>query len=311
MSGDLITKYRPNDWSSVVGQDIVVRSLRAVLKKRTARSFIFSGPSGVGKTTLARILAAVVGCDPHNVMEIDAATHSGIDAMRNIGEATMYKAFGNSPMKVIIIDEAHGLSKPAWQTLLKVVEEPADHLRWIFCTTEPGKIPKTIMTRCATFALQPVKADLIGDLLVKVADAEGYQTPEEVLNLIARQSFGSPRQALSYLSQCYSCATVKEALPILQKADEEGEAIDLARALVKGGLTWAKVTKLLEPIREQSAESIRLVILAYLTTVAMGSKTDDQAGRVLEMIDAFSGFYNSSEGFAPLLLSIGRLVFSE
>ena len=87
--------------------------------------------------------------------------------------------------------------------------------------------------------------------------------------------------------------------------------LGLARALVKGGLTWARVTKLLEPIREQSAESIRLVILAYLTTVAMGSKTDDQAGRTLEMIDAFSTPYYSSEGFAPLLLSIGRLVFAE
>ena len=311
MNLDLARKYRPETWKQVIGQDVAIKSLRATLKEGGKHSFIFIGPSGTGKTTIARILAKAVNCEKYNVMEIDAATHTGIDAMRAMTEDIAFKAFGASIVKVIIVDEAHSLSKQAWQSLLKSVEEPPEHAYWVFCTTEPGKIPKTIITRCATFTLQPVKADTICDLLMKVADAEGYQTPEEVLNLIARQSFGSPRQALSYLSQCYGCATVKEALPILQKADEEGEAIDLARALVKGGLTWARVTKLLEPIREQSAESIRLVILAYLTTVAMGSKTDDQAGRTLEMIDAFSTPYYSSEGFAPLLLSIGRLVFAE
>jgi DNA polymerase-3 subunit gamma/tau len=260
---------------------------------------------------MARILASAVGCERQNLLEIDAATHTGIDAMRAVNEGVAYKAFGESPVKVMIVDEAHALSKNAWQSLLKPVEEPPEHAYWIFCTTEPGKIPPTIVTRCATFNLPPVKADDIADLLARVAEAEGYGTPEDVLNLVARQSFGSPRQALTYLSQCYGCATVKEALPLLQKADEEGEAIDLVRALVKGGLNWAKAMKLLEPLREQSAESIRLVMLAYLSTVAMGSKTDAQAGRALEMMDAFSEYCNPSEGFAPLLLAIGRVIFRE
>jgi len=309
-SQDLSRKYRPKIWKEVVGQGPVVKSLRAVLKAGGKHSFLFVGPSGTGKTTLARIVASSVGCEPQNLLEVDAATHTGIDAMRSIAEGTQYKAFGESIIKVVIIDECHSASRQAWQSLLKNVEEPDDHVYWVFCTTEPGKVPNTIVTRCATFHLQPVKVDDIFDLLVKVASEENYETPEEVLHLIARQAMGSPRQALTYLSQCYGCETVKDALPLLQKADEEGDAINLARALVRGGLTWAKVVKLLEPIRDQSAESIRLVTLAYLTTVAFGSKTDAQAGKALEMIDAFSGdSYNSSEGFAPLLLSIGRLIF--
>jgi DNA polymerase III gamma/tau subunit len=308
---DITLKYRPKTWDGVLGQDATVKSLKAVLKNQTKRSFLFTGPSGIGKTTLARILAESVGCAPKNLLEIDAATHTGIDAMRAVTESMEYKALGDSPVKVVIVDEAHSLSKQAWQSLLKSVEEPPSHVYWIFCTTEPGKIPITIRTRCVSFQLQLVKVDVLVDLLESVVKSEGWKTPEDVLLVVAKQALGSPRQALSYLGAVYACRDAKAALPALQRAQEGGEAIDLARALVKGGLTWAKVVTLVEPLRDQSAEGIRLMVLAYLTTVALGTKTDSQAGRVLELMDAFgSEPYNASEGLAPLLLSLGRVVFT-
>jgi DNA polymerase-3 subunit gamma/tau len=306
---DLILEYRPTTWEEVLGQSSVVSSLRSLIKSSGRRSIILTGPSGVGKTTIARILASKVRCESSNLLEIDAATHTGIDAMRMIAEQAPYKGFGESAVKVIIVDEAHALSKQAWQSLLKVVEEPPEHVWWIFCTTEPNKIPKTIETRCACFELKPVHVDEIQSLLLKVVCQEGYDTPEEVIITLARHSFGSPRRALVLLNQCYGCKTTKSALAILQKADEEGDAIVLARAIVKGGLNWSKLMKLLQPLRDQNPESIRIVTLAYLTTVAFGSKSDDQAGRCLELLDCFSESYNSSEGFAPLLLSLGRVIF--
>ena len=264
--------------------------------------------AGVGKTTAARILAAKVECSPTNMREIDGASNTGIDDMREVAKDLMYRAFGPSQIKVVIVDECHGLSRQAWQSLLKIVEEPPEHVYWVFCTTEAGKIPQTIKTRCITCQFQPVKTDAIMDLLLQVVANESFNTPESVLRVIARQSSGSVRQALSYLAQCYDCTDVKDAGATIQVADEEGDAIVLIRALVKGGLSWKKAMRLLDPIKDQSAESIRLVMLRYLQTIAMGSTSDDSAGRALELMDCFAEPYNYSEDKAPLLLSLGKII---
>lgn len=306
---ELHRKYRPEDWSDVIGQDTVVKSLKAVLKKRTAHSFLLTGPSGVGKTTLARIIAYQLGCQVHNLLEVDAATHTGIDAMRSISDGVQYKGFGESELKVVVVDEAHALSKNAWQSLLKAVEEPPEHVYWIFCTTESSKIPRTIQTRCTCYELKPVTPGLIEELLARVVESESYKTSDDVLGVISRQSLGSPRRALTYLAQCYMCRDKKTALDMLQKVDEEdGDIIVLARALVRGGLTWSKFTVLLKPLTNQSPESIRLVTLAYLTTVCMNAKSEKQAVRCLEMMECLSEPFDTSAGFAPLLLAFGELI---
>src|SRR5678815_3051590 len=141
----LHTKYRPLTFDEVIGQDKVVADLRRVVRERRAKSFIFSGPSGVGKTTLARIVAnAFAGymATVANIEEVPAADHTGVDAMRAVANRALYRALGDSPVKAIIVDEAHRLSGAAWDVLLKPIEEPPEHVYWMFCTTHPAKIPR-------------------------------------------------------------------------------------------------------------------------------------------------------------------------
>ena len=141
-------KWRPQKLNDVISHAFVVSSLKALLKeKECPHSFLFTGPSGVGKTTLARIVASYLEAA---VLEIDAATNTGIDAMRAVQDMARYKAIDNEK-RVVIIDECHALSKQTWQSLLKIVEEPPAHLYWAFCTTEPDKVPATIKTRCVQY----------------------------------------------------------------------------------------------------------------------------------------------------------------
>ncbi len=154
MSNDLAVKYRPQELSDVVGQDHMMPGLKALITKRNSHAGLFHGPSGCGKTTLARILAH--GLDAgKNITEVDAARNTGIDAMRQVADNAQYNAFGGGN-RAVIVDEAHGLSKQAWNSLLKAIEEPPKHLFWFFCTTEPAKVPQVIRTRCSLFEVKLV-----------------------------------------------------------------------------------------------------------------------------------------------------------
>src|ERR1700722_12790207 len=158
----LHTKYRPLSFDQVVGQDAVVKGLKRVVKDARAHTFLFTGPAGTGKTTLARILANAFGQNQGtaaNIEEIAAADTTGVDAMREVIKHPLYRAIGSSPVKAVILDEAHRLSGSAWDVLLKPIEEPPPHVYWMICSTNPGKIPKTIVSRCLRYDLKPVSED--------------------------------------------------------------------------------------------------------------------------------------------------------
>lgn len=307
-NNDLHTKYRPTKLEDVLGQTHAMTSLARVVTKRTSRAFTLTGPSGVGKTTVGRIIAAMVGCDKGNIIEIDAATNSGIDEMRAITENIHLAAIGGSSTRVYIVDEAHGLSKPAWNSLLKVLEEPPAHVWWVLCTTEETKIPATIRTRCNSYALRPVPGDDIYELLKKVWKAEQLECPKEVLRLLAQRAMGSVRQALSWLSQCAGCKDRKEAADLLAVANDETEAIELCRALIRGERSWGRLMKLVEPLAEQNGEGTRLMVVGYFTKVLRGTKDTNTAGRLLTVLDAFSDPYPTGATLYPVLLSLGRVV---
>lgn len=303
-------KYRPANLGEVIGQKATVKSLEATLKaKSPSHCYLFAGPAGTGKTTLARIMATKFDCDVASMIEVDAASNSGIDDMRGVTSALRYKGFGDSPNKAIIIDECHGLSKQAWDSLLKSTEEPPPHVFFFFCSTNPGKVPAAMTTRCQTYNLSPVKYDDLMDLLEDICDRERYETSTAILEQVARASEGSPRAALTLLAKVHDCQDVAEASVLLQTPLDNKEVIDLCRLMVSGQLTWPKVCTTLKELGDIPAETIRIIVVNYLNACVMGAKGDKDAMRLLDMLACFLKPGNPSDKMAPLLVAFGLYVF--
>lgn len=306
----LTDKYRPQAWDEVVGHPAQVKALRNALTKSTNRSFLFTGPSGVGKTTLARLAAREVGCV--DLLEIDAATYTGIDEMREVAAGLQYQPLGKDAVKAVIIDEFHALSKAAVQSLLKIIEEPPPWVWWFLCTTEPARVLKTIETRCFRCDLKPVKVDVLYSWLADVADAEEIlqsKHGDTVIDLCTTEAQGSPRQALANLALCAAAGSLKEAQELLRSAQESTEAIELARAL-SAGHSWGDVQKILKGFQDINPESVRHLVRAYATKVAISVKDEAVCGRHIEILDAFSTPFNPADGISPLVLACGKVVLS-
>ncbi len=310
MTEPLINKYRPKEFSEIVGQDAVVRSLQTVLKKGSSKTFLFTGQSGTGKTTLARIVVKEVGCAPADILEIDSATYTGIDDMRAIAATLLYKPLGDGAVKAIIVDEAHALSSSAMKSLLKTLEAPPPWAYWILCTTEPMRLPETIRTRCTRYDLKSVGISDLGDLLETIAEKENLSSVDgRIIDLCAKEAGGSPRQAIVNLTLCSGAKTYAEAQELLRSAIESEEAVNLARALVKG-IQWSEVQQLLNGLQNVNPESVRHVVRAYVSKVTLNAKSEQSAGRGLEILDAFSEPFNSADGVTPVLLACGKVLLS-
>jgi DNA polymerase-3 subunit gamma/tau len=219
----LARKWRPQRFDDVVGQQAVTRTLRnAIASGRIAQAFVFAGPRGSGKTTTARILARALNCihgplaDPcgeceacveiaqgrdMDVLEIDAASHTGIDNIREVVIAGLPIAPVRNRYKVFIIDEVHQLSSASFNALLKSIEEPPAHVVFMMATTEQHKIPETILSRAQVFEFRTIPTKAIADQLRRIADAEKIDVPDAALALIARAAEGSMRDAQSALDQ--------------------------------------------------------------------------------------------------------------
>lgn len=303
-------KYRPVILDEVVGQPETVKSLKKALDSKTRpHAFLFEGPSGCGKTTLARIVANVMQCSPENIIEADGATATGIDAVRELTSGLRYQGFGETPNKMYLIDECHMLSKNAWAALLKAVEEPPEHVYFAFCTTEGSKVPEAIKTRCLAYSLKKVKYDALMDLLEMVVLKEKMDPIDKLLGMIARAADGSPRQALKLLAKTIFCDDVEEAEKLLEGSLENKEIIDLCRLVIKGDLTWEKLTSTLKAMPEVNAEGIRIVIVNYINTCLMGARNRNDTEFLLDMQTQFVKPFNPVDKLAPILLAFGNIIY--
>jgi DNA polymerase-3 subunit gamma/tau len=259
----LARKYRPSTFAELVGQDALVRTLtNAFAQNRIAHAFMLTGVRGVGKTTTARIIARALNCigpdgkggptitpcgvcdncvaiaaDRHvDVMEMDAASRTGIDDVRELIEGVRY-APGSARYKVYIVDEVHMLSKQAFNALLKTLEEPPPHVKFIFATTEIRKVPITVLSRCQRFDLRRIDPELLTDHFNRIAQAEAVTVEPAAMALIARAADGSARDGLSLLDQAIArgggVVTADQVRDMLGLADR-AIVIDLFEAIMGG-----------------------------------------------------------------------------
>ena len=225
-------KYRPSTFVDLIGQDVMVQTLtNAICKDRLAQAYILTGVRGVGKTSTARIIARALNCsgadgdggptptpcgvcenctaiseDRHvDVLEMDAASRTGVDDIREVIEGVRYRPT-TARFKIYIIDEVHMLSRHAFNALLKTLEEPPEHVKFVFATTEIRKVPVTVLSRCQRFDLRRVDTEILKTHFAFVADSEGAQISDGALHLISRASEGSVRDGLSLLDQAVSHA---------------------------------------------------------------------------------------------------------
>ncbi len=259
----LARKYRPQAFDQVIEQVHITRTLtNAIASGRVAHAILYSGPRGTGKTTVARILAKAMNCEqgptpePCNdcrscneitaghaadVYEIDGASNNSVDQIRELRENIKYMP-AHSPYKIYIIDEVHMLSMAAFNALLKTLEEPPSHVLFMFATTEPHKIPITILSRCQRYDFRRIGLDSITSHMASLCRQEGFEIADESLGLIAREAGGSMRDALSLLDQLMTCSrgvvTHEQVLDILGVIDRK-IIFDLAGSVLNANIQAA------------------------------------------------------------------------
>lgn len=305
----LYLKYRPHVFDDMIGQEHITRSLRnALAQNRTRHAYLFSGPRGTGKTTLARIMAKAVNClNPDaslrpcdvcascvavnegrylDLIEIDAASNNGVDDVRELRDKIGFSP-NEGRFKVYVIDEVHRFSSAAFDAILKTLEEPPEHAIFILATTELDKVPATIKSRCLKFEFRRVPVATVAYRLKQIAEAEGVRIDPAALDLVARQGTGSVRDSISLLDQLIADTSVyitrEDAEQILGAAGYQAVG-DLVQALLERDT--AKGLAILNTALEQGAdprqfggqlvEHLHNVLLAQVGGVTLIDVTDEQ-----------------------------------
>lgn len=300
---NLYLKYRPETFESVIGNEEVIQYLTTILEgsKEIPQVYLFSGPTGCGKTTLARILAKAVGSEDSDIREVNTADFRGIDTVREMIKTSRFHSIGGGS-RAWIIDEAHKMTNDAQNALLKLLEDSPKDAYFFICTTEPEKLLTTIRGRCIDLPVKLLNETQMQKVLKRIVRAEGKQITISVYEQIIQDSFGHPRNAIQILEKVLNVSEEQQLEIAKASALKASESIQLCRVLLEKS-PWKKVATILQGLKDQDPESIRRQVMGYCQSILLKGE-NDKAAHVMEMFQ--EPFYNT--GFPGLVFACYSVV---
>lgn len=284
--------YRPDNLSTFFGNEIEVEKLETVLIRETdvPQTFLFQGPKGCGKTTLARIAAKTVGCHEQDVMEIDVTTSRGIDSAKELKSSLSYlPMYGKS--KAYILDEVHQGTAAFFNALLKPLEEPPKHVYFFLCTTDPQKVLGTVTSRCFIFNVEPLSKKETTALIEFVLEDQQVELESEHIKQIVSASEGIPREALIMLDSVIDLPSDAIEKAVAKIKTQEKQIKDLCQALLEQK-KWKVIAEIIKAIKEED-EKTRRSVLGYMSAVLLSGKEGTNAASIIEEFS--EPFYNTGK----------------
>ncbi len=319
MSEALYRKYRPKDFSGVIGQDHIVKVLEAEAKSgEISHAYLFSGTRGTGKTSVARIFADAIGTSKNDIYEIDAASNTSVEDIRTLNESVFTLPF-ESKYKVYILDEVHMLSKSASNALLKTLEEPPAHVVFILATTETHKIPETVLSRCEVYTFKKPNQEVLKKMVVNVAKKEGYTIDDASAELVALLGDGSFRDTLGIVQKILAYSKDKKISEEEVRLVTGAPSIELVHGVVSA-ISEKNLSFGLENIKKAVSQNIDMSVFQKLilhTTRAVllvrfgaeGSVKDDLSEKEFSFVSSIAKKDNgafSSQTLVELLTAYER-----
>jgi DNA polymerase-3 subunit gamma/tau len=274
----LYLKYRPNTLDEMYGNENIKQYWLNIKKEDVPHAIMFHGESGCGKTTLARIIANMLGCVGDDLRE---GAYRGIDAVREIRSKTQFKPL-HGPCQVWIMDECHRMGRDALEDLLKILEDTPKHVYFILCTTEPKKVLPTILGRCDKHQVSPLNRKDMMKLLFSVVKKEGKTIGKPIYDQIIQDGMGKPRDSLQILNQIIDLPPEKQLEAAKKAAEDQSKIVELCQALLNKS-AWKKVSRILSNL-DHEPESIRRAVLGYCNSVMLRSD-NPQAITIMEQFE--------------------------